>query len=668
MSIQTKQRVRTGAAKKGRKGRRGQARGPQPVSVDLLHGLSSAFHAIDEDSLVALASRALHLDLARGAHLFDGTLTDDAPPPIFLITFGDVSIHATDLAGREEILNYLTVGEPFIHRAFGTENRQRMRVTAMCPVKAIQFSYADINRCLKKFPAFRAAFTRQLKPVVNRQHGRFDNTAQKEIARFLVQERLTFSGRVKLKRMDICIECDGCYEACVTRHGTDRLGASEVKYGLTEVPQNCHNCVVPECIDKCKFGHISRHPDTKEIVIDDNCVGCTMCSKGCSYGSIRMHPVSELDLKTYFPNRDPNAKGKLIAQKCDNCTGYTEQACISACPTGALFQVDGSDLFNYWQQFNVHLRPGFDEVESPESVPKNWRLFWLIFTLLNTAFLTWECFGRLFWPNLTFATLTFELGWSSEPLDMAAPFKAGDFFSHSLGYIGAFAMLGTQLYRLRKFTGHTKVWMESHIWLGVLAGIYGLFHTAFVFSDPIAITTFVTMVVAIFTGVLGRYLLFLVPRSKAGNQLRLDEVTARIQSINESIERKFGDRRDGYTAIIRLESLVDSVPPELQTVTTSSQSLSGWKRLWFYVNWKRQTDRQIKTIIDDTAATVDRAELPDLKRLMYEKAKLTRSVDFQDFLGAVLKRYRVIHVASSNITFGALALHVIVALMYQVSG
>ena len=31
--------------------------------------------------------------------------------------------------------------------------------------------------------------------------------------------------------------------------------------------------------------------------------------------------------------------------------------------------------------------------------------------------------------------------------------QSGDFFSHSLGYIGGFAMLGTQLYRLRRFTG-----------------------------------------------------------------------------------------------------------------------------------------------------------------------------------------------------------------------
>ena len=149
--------------------------------------------------------------------------------------------------------------------------------------------------------------------------------------------------------------------------------------------------------------------------------------------------------------------------------------------------------------------------------------------------LTWECLGRLYWPDLTFATLGYRLGVFSEPLDEQAPFKVGDFFSHSLGYIGSFAMIGTQLYRLRRFTGHTRVWMESHIWLGVLGGIYGFFHTAFVFSDPIAIATFATMVLAILTGVVGRYLLFLVPRSQVGNQLELNEVSTQIQGLNESI-------------------------------------------------------------------------------------------------------------------------------------
>ena len=636
------------------------------MTPDDLLALGDLFSGLDASTLRGLASRAILVEAPRGEHLFDEELTDDRRPPVFVSTFGDVSVHATDYSGHETILNYLSVGEPFVFRAFGTENRRRMRLTAMCPVKVLRFEYDDINRCLKNFEEFRKSFSKCLRQVVRRQHNRFDNDVQKEIARFLVSERLTFSGRVKLKRMDICIECDGCYDACKTRHGTDRLGPSEVKYGLTEIPQNCHNCVVPECMDKCKFGHISRHPETKEIVISDNCVGCTMCSKGCSYGSIRMHPVEELDLAKYFPNRDGEHKGKFIAQKCDNCTGYEDQACISACPTGALFQVDGVDLFNYWQQFNVHLRPGFDAVESPETIPKGWRNFWLIFTFLNTALLTWECFGRLFWLDATFGTLFYEMGFAEKPIDPKAPFKAGDFFSHSLGYVGAIAMVGTQLYRLRKWFGNTRVWMESHIWLGVLAGIYGFFHTAFVFSDPIAIATFIAMVIAILTGVVGRYLLFLVPRSQAGNQLKLDEISNRIQGLNEQIEQSFGDRRQGYTAIIRLESLLEEVPEQLESENTGGET--GWRQILEYVRWKRKTDREVKGILQEFRGQVASSEMPELKRSMLEKAKLERSVSFQTLLSAILKRYRVVHVYSSHATFLTLAAHIVFALMYQVSG
>ena len=57
-----------------------------------------------------------------------------------------------------------------------------------------------------------------------------------------------------------------------------------------------------------------------------------------------------------------------------------------------------------------------------------------------------------------------------------------------------------------------------------------------------------------------------------------------------------------------------------------------------------------------------------LSKMMYRKAQLERSVEFQAFLAGVLKRYRIIHVTSSNIMFGALILHVVFALMYQVGG
>ncbi len=667
-AARNEKKVKKAAPKKGRKGRRGKKKPAIEVTADFLATLP-LFELLDADLRQNLVGRCTHVDIERGEHLYDEAPVRSGDAPVFIILFGDVSVHRTAL-GDESIVNYLSVGDPYIQRLFVNDRTAKMRITAMCPVRAIRLGYRDVNYLLKHAPAFRERFVDRVRGIGERQRGRFDDSLQQDIARFLVSERLTFSGRIKLKRMDLCIECDGCYDACKSRYGTDRLGPSEVKYGLTEVPQNCHNCVVPECIDKCKFGHITRDPSTNEIVIDDNCTGCTMCSKGCSFGSIRMHPVSELDMAKYFPDRSPDAKGKNIARKCDNCTGYADQACITACPAGALFQVDGAEIFEYWQQFNVHQAPGFDQVESPEAIPRGWRRFWVALTIINTLILTWECFGRLYWPSLTFGSFFHMMGWTDAGIDPEAPFKAGDFFSHAMGYIGGFLMLSTQLYRLRRWTGVTRALMEAHIWTGVLGGIYGLFHTAFVFGEPVAIATFATMVLAIVTGTVGRYLVFLVPRSQAGQQLALGELNEKIQQLNRRIEQNFIDVQAGYTMMMRVESFAQKAEGPMVNPLASEDEEAPQRSFWTGIFDLFGEDRRAQAYIDEMAdefgTTVTDGKVDEVVELLNTKARLERSVRRHAFLGKVLKRYRIVHVTSSNIMFGALALHVVLSLMYHV--
>ena len=266
-------------------------------------------------------------------HVTDAKPSENANEVLYLVLFGDVSVHRTQIKGAEETFNYLSVGDFFLERLVVDEDTRKLRLTAMCPARVLQMNYADLNALISAVLSLKSQFYDSIRRVVERQKTRFDDKFQKDIARFLVQERLTFAGRVKLKRMDLCIECDGCYAACKSRHGTDRLGPSEVKFGLTEVPQNCHNCVVPECMDKCKFGHIGRYPVTKEIVIDDNCIGCTMCAR-CSFGWIRMHPITDLDIPKYFPNRAPDAKGKVYRPKVRQLYKLRRQSVYSSLPYG----------------------------------------------------------------------------------------------------------------------------------------------------------------------------------------------------------------------------------------------------------------------------------------------------------------------------------------------
>ncbi|MFN3199313.1 MAG: hypothetical protein ACE366_13000 [Bradymonadia bacterium] len=651
-----------------KRGRKGKKNAPVEVTAELL-AQHSPFSHLERGLLERLAPRVEHVELARGDVLYDAppSAKDDAST-VFVVIFGDVNVSRHDRGfPGPDIVNYLTVGEAFIEKLFITEDTQKVVLKAMCPAKVLKLSYTDINYLLRKEAGFREVVSESIRGVTERQQTRFDDDFRKNISQFIVQERLTFARRVKIKRMDICIECDGCYEACRDRHGTDRLGPSEVKFGLTEIPANCHNCVVPECIDKCKFGHISIHPETREIVIDDNCVGCTMCARGCSFDAIRMHSVEDLDIDRYFPDRDPEAKGKNIAQKCDNCTGYDDQACITACPTGAMFQVDGQDIFDHWQQFSVHHAPGFSDVVSPEGNVRGWRFFWVVMTLLNTLAVAWECFGRLHWPELTFTTLLHQAGFLKEGIDPLTPFRPGDFLSHALGYVGGGLCVATQLYKLGKWVapkmGSVQVWMELHIFTGILGGIYGFFHTAFYFHGFVSIAAFATMMLAIVTGIVGRYIIYLIPRSQAGQMMALEELRTQIQFLNQEMQGLFSNKAVGHTMMMRID--------EMLRLDQSGYSTDEAKQLLAGIAQLSSEDRVQKSKVLDLMdelkdAGINEGDAHDMLVLLKERARLERSIARHALMTRVLRRYRIVHVVSSNVMFVALAMHIVLSLVYRV--
>ena len=627
------------------------------------------FASLDAALASRLAERVTRVEVERGATLLDAAPAPDDASLVFVVLAGHVSAEREAERGLETV-NYLTPGEVYVQKLFADDRTRRVRLTAMVPVTALRIAYADLNYVLKKSDAVRDAFSDAVRAVTERQASRFDQGFQREIARFFVEQRLTFAGRVKIKRMDICIECDGCYDACRDRHGTDRLGATEVKYGLTEVPANCHNCGVPECLDKCKFGHLSRHPDTQEIVISHDCIGCTACARGCSFGAIRMHAIADLDMARYFPGRAADAKGKNIAQKCDNCSGHADQACITACPTGALFQVDGARLFDAWPQFAVHRAGAGGAAAAVPGVPAGWRRFWVTLFALNALFLSFECFGRLFWPAQTFGTWLHAWGITADGLNPVAPFRAGDWFSHALGWGGAGFLLATQLYRFGKAYaprfGSVQVWMESHVWLGALGGLWGLFHTTFLFNGLFSVTAFVTMSLALLTGIVGRYVLYLVPRSGAGAQLELRELELRLGELDRELEGLFDSPRAGMTMMTRVADLVAA-----ESAAAAAENGEDRESLVQGLLGIAGEDQALRRRIEALRADLERGgvragKAKEALALMRERFKMERSIRRHAFLGRLLKRYRVVHVVASNVMFGALLLHVVVALAYAV--
>ena len=142
-TTKAKKKVRKAPPKKGKKGRKKKAE-PVVVTADMLAAIP-LFAPLERPLLERLATRVEHLDLERTEHLFDGAPAGgDDDSPVFVLTFGDVSVHRTTADG-ERVVNYLRPGDAYVQKLFVDGSTQKLRLTAMCPIRALRLKYRDVN-------------------------------------------------------------------------------------------------------------------------------------------------------------------------------------------------------------------------------------------------------------------------------------------------------------------------------------------------------------------------------------------------------------------------------------------------------------------------------------------------------------------------------------------
>jgi Fe-S-cluster-containing hydrogenase component 2 len=94
-------------------------------------------------------------------------------------------------------------------------------------------------------------------------------------------------------------------------------------------------------MDGCPVDAIHRSGSSLEMLIDDHCIGCSLCEKNCPFGSIQMVLPTE-------PTAKRTAAVVQKALNCDLCHGLVpagaDPFCVSACPHEAAFRWDGDTL------------------------------------------------------------------------------------------------------------------------------------------------------------------------------------------------------------------------------------------------------------------------------------------------------------------------------------
>ncbi len=111
------------------------------------------------------------------------------------------------------------------------------------------------------------------------------------------------------------------------------------------------------------------------------------------------------------------------------------------------------------------------------------------------------------------------------------------------GVAGTALMLLNLTYVVRKrrtgapWLGSLRSWMAFHILTGVTGPALILLHTAFLPSSALGILSLSAMLVAVLTGVVGRYIYAHVPRSIEGSELELEAARKRLDEYRIQLER-----------------------------------------------------------------------------------------------------------------------------------
>ena len=144
---------------------------------------------------------------------------------------------------------------------------------------------------------------------------------------------------------EACTGCMRCEMACsYMQTGTYQPSKSVIRVSPFErhtsySPYTCFQCEEAWCLTACPVEAITISPAGAKVVIDDQCVGCKLCTIACPYGTI----FYDVDTHKAF--------------KCNLCGG--SPACAEACPTQAIQWVEAE--VQDWQgdfaeqRGNVHL-------------------------------------------------------------------------------------------------------------------------------------------------------------------------------------------------------------------------------------------------------------------------------------------------------------------------
>lgn len=586
-------------------------------------------------------------------------------------------------------------GDLFNSEAIPAADSARCAFFALTPSELIVLSKPRIARLTSRYPFFATRLRRAVEVARSRLSG--ISGVKQEIFDFFVRHGLSVAETLRVRQIDRCIECKECEKACEERYGHKRLSIFGPRLGMLDFIFTCRSCVDQRCIDPCNYDSIRYDAKRREIVINEaTCTGCAACAVGCPYGAIEMVPLgdpAEKRLKARLEAAGALAYGdgtgrreplEKIAQKCDHCMSYGDQACVSHCPTGALIEIRPADIFKDQGDIAKNAaRAGYDQtviVNAGEMLPsdpfkkglgitdfadakvKQRRvspaLIWGIGLAGFFAALA-EIVLRMWKPAWSLQYALFRMqGLEAEIARLKVGYRAGSELAVNLGYVGTGLMVVAMLYPMRKRIrllqrlSTSAAWFDLHMMGGVVGPLLITLHSALRLDNWVSFA-FWSMIIVVLSGLVGRYLYIQVPELLSAREL-------------EELEHERAIARH-RTSVPDAVSLVDAELAAYRgRLTSRAARLGAWTAMaWMVVDDLARPYRAIRRglLLRRTKATPRTRR--ELARHAGELLLAARRRALLPRVHGVLQQWKGVHVAFTFIMTILAIVHIVVAMTYS---
>ena len=438
------------------------------------------------------------------------------------------------------------------------------------PSTLLSLDHRWIAELAVRYPVFEARLRKAL--GVSRERLAWVSGVKQELLDFFVRQGISVSGEmVRVRQLGLCIDCKLCEEACEERYGARRLTLGGYQLGMLDFIYTCRTCTDQRCVDPCAYDSIKYDEAKGEVVINEaTCTGCTACAQSCPYGAIDMievepdAPTFKKDFKArlekrgalkFGPGTPRVARARRIANKCDHCMAYGDQACVSACPTGALIEINAYDLFRERSPKMAQLaKTGYDgeltKKDRKEVLPVNPftegvdvrsggvakikrgryapLLTWMI-GIFAFLIALGEALLREYAPSMSYlmTQLTANPEYADLPVEAIlekVDFNPGDQLSTWCGLVGTGLMIIAAIYpifrrlKLFRWMASNTMWFDFHLMAGTVGPMFIGLHSVLRLDSWVS-AAFWSMVIVVVSGFLGRYLYTQVPEMASGVEL-----------------------------------------------------------------------------------------------------------------------------------------------------